>query len=506
MELKKQLNHYDEREFSAFVHAIWNVEVDQSHHDALIAHFDNIVGHPAGSDLLFYSDAWVSGNPNSPSYILAKIKAWHRRNGRAAFKDQVLPPSPSVRQTLSPEQRVLQNSTRNLQRARDLAAKIQVGERDFKHKAAQLEKALVPVPDTGAPARQLADSVSVLHTLEAAQHQAKRALGVLERLQMSVKFDLDAARRDVKSPFFKPAIQAVVLREMEAASEQYGVALAAAQSWHAPLYARGVALIERLETRVSTLARATNSGPGYTPMMLNASARTANLHPQLLTARGLIRDVAQHQRSLVRTFISAVAELEWQGASLEDEHTGTYADVMEFVLSTPSDDPRFAFTVPLTAISDSEPIDWQTLASSHAEVQLPLRLCSMVKDATSGSVTGVKPATQYIHVAMTLTQGSVVSSHVRVRPAQWDASRQLYTFTGEGEVPVTVAWHAMRPAYANEDHSRPPSVGYLNIPKVPRIEAYSDLEHVQFDDYVVVFPPGSGLAPLYLMFRDRRDL
>ncbi|WP_346656660.1 S-type pyocin domain-containing protein [Pseudomonas sp. SWRI77] len=29
---------------------------------------------------------------------------------------------------------------------------------------------------------------------------------------------------------------------------------------------------------------------------------------------------------------------------------------------------------------------------------------------------------------------------------------------------------------------------------------------MQFDDYIVVFPPASGMAPLYLMFRDRREL
>ncbi|MFK3816660.1 S-type pyocin domain-containing protein [Pseudomonas sp. NPDC089407] len=49
-------------------------------------------------------------------------------------------------------------------------------------------------------------------------------------------------------------------------------------------------------------------------------------------------------------------------------------------------------------------------------------------------------------------------------------------------------------------------MSYLHMPNVPIIERFTDLRQVRFDDYIVVFPPQSGLAPLYVMFRDRREL
>ncbi|MFR0715506.1 S-type pyocin domain-containing protein [Enterobacterales bacterium BD_CKDN230030183-1A_HGKHYDSX7] len=135
-----------------------------------------------------------------------------------------------------------------------------------------------------------------------------------------------------------------------------------------------------------------------------------------------------------------------------------------------------------------------------------MRLCSKVKGTSTGSVTGIKPWTRYSHVVMTSTQGSVVPSQVRVRAARWDASRKSFAFTSEGEAPVTITWQTMRAAYADQDTSRPASVGYLRIPEVPLIEKFPALRDVLFDDYIVVFPEGSGMSPLYLMFRDRREL
>lgn len=81
MELKKQLNHYDEREFSAFVQAIWNVEVDASHHDALIAHFDKVVGHPSGSDLLFYSELAFGFAENEIEEARRQLHTLHEQRG-----------------------------------------------------------------------------------------------------------------------------------------------------------------------------------------------------------------------------------------------------------------------------------------------------------------------------------------------------------------------------------------------------------------------------------------
>ncbi|MEN4826062.1 bacteriocin immunity protein [Pseudomonas sp. P39-UII1] len=55
MDLRSSLDH-EEQSFLRLVDDIWQVETDKVSHDTLITHFSNIVGHPAGSDLLFYPE------------------------------------------------------------------------------------------------------------------------------------------------------------------------------------------------------------------------------------------------------------------------------------------------------------------------------------------------------------------------------------------------------------------------------------------------------------------
>ena len=505
MNFEKQLLDYDEQTFLALVNTIWDVDGKKSEHNYLIAHFDQIIGHPAGSDLLFYSNAADDGTVNSPSYVVETVKWWHQQNGRAAFKDQVLQPPP-IHQTLTRQQRADQSSNLNLEKVRRLVAEVHAAEQQAMHQLAVLQQRLAVDPVAGTPEQQLVASHATLRDLEISQHQAKRAVRQLENLQMPVKFALDGAVRDASSPFLSPAIQAVALQEMTACSQRHAAALANVQARHPDLYARGVTLIESLESRIAQLAKATASGPGHGPLTLTAVAHGASLHPALLTAQGLSREVAQYQHQLITTFRSAVAELEWQAASVQGDHPGTYAEVVEFVLGTPSDDPRFALTVPLVEIFAGEDLNWTDLAAGRAEVHLPLRLCSTVRGAQSLSTTGVKPFTRYSHILMTLTQGKVVPSNVRVRAAVWDDARQVFAFTSEGQAPVSVTWQAGHAAYLPLDPARPSSIGYLRMPNVPLIDHFADLSQVQFDDYIVVFPNDSGMGPLYIMFRDRRAL
>lgn len=504
MKFENRLQDYDEHSFLSLVTCIWNAENNRAEHNSLIEHFDQIIGHPAGSDLLFYSTADETGNVNSPAYIVSTIKSWHQQSGRVAFKGQILQ-APPVRQSLTREQRATESSNRNLEKVRQLVAEIHAAEQQATLQLAALEQQLAIDPVASSPEQQLAASLAALQALESIQHQAKRSVGQLERLQMPVKFTREGAVRDASSTFLNAGIQAVVLQEINAGSQRHAAALAMAQGCHPALYARGVTLIESLEARIAQLAKALANGPGHEPLTLTAAAHSASLYPALLTARGLSREVAQQQHRLTRTFRSALAELEWQASSMQSDHPGTYADVVEFVLSTPSDDPRFALTVPLIEMLDGELLDWAALAAAQAEVELPVRLCSMVTGARSATTTGVKPFTRYSHVVMTSTLGAMVPSGVRVRAARWDVTRQELAFTSDGEAPVTVLWQKDGISSVREELSRPPGIGYLRMPEVPVIERFADLSQLRFDDYVVVFPPETGMAPLYMMFRDRRE-
>nr|WP_273909031.1 S-type pyocin domain-containing protein [Pseudomonas fontis] len=47
--------------------------------------------------------------------------------------------------------------------------------------------------------------------------------------------------------------------------------------------------------------------------------------------------------------------------------------------------------------------------------------------------------------------------------------------------------------------------GAVATPVQPQIETYPALVDLDFDDYIVWFPADSGLKPVYVAFRDRRD-
>ncbi|CAB5670611.1 Microcin-E9 immunity protein [Delftia tsuruhatensis] len=82
MELKRNLSDYTEQEFIIFIHAIlnWRTEDERSE---LIAHFNSVVPHPDGSDLIYYPQV---GADDSPEGITAIIKAWCATNRLPGFK------------------------------------------------------------------------------------------------------------------------------------------------------------------------------------------------------------------------------------------------------------------------------------------------------------------------------------------------------------------------------------------------------------------------------------
>ncbi|MEG0245789.1 MAG: S-type pyocin domain-containing protein [Pseudomonas sp.] len=499
---------YTEPEFLGFVQRIWNVEDAKSEHDALIAHFDNVIGHPAGTDLLFYSGNRRTGNANSPHAVVATIKSWYQENGRAAFKNQAMPAPPPSTVAVSAKERAIQSSNRNLGNVRKLLEDIQSAEQSATEQFADLERLLAAAPSSGTPQQQLAASLQALRSLESGQHMTARAVSQLKRLELSVKFSLEGAQRDMHSSFLDPGIQAIVLREITQGSQRYAAAIASATPRHSALFARGAALIDSLLAQITRLSVITDSGPGRSPLQLRGIAHTVGLRPQLLTSGGVSRGTREQMHHLLKTFRSAVAELEWQATSLGGDHPGTYAQVMEFTLSTPSDDPRFAVCVPLVELFQAGPLDWQQLARVKAEVELPLRLCSAEREANTGRRnTGVKVFTKHSHVFMTLTSGAVVPSRVPVRQANWDATLQAFVFTVDGNAGITLQWGKEAfAADASKSVNRPPSVGFLSMPPVPLVGSFARLEDVRFDDYVVVFPADSDLAPVYVMFRDLREL
>ncbi|WP_371228743.1 bacteriocin immunity protein [Pseudomonas sp. QE6] len=82
MNLKSNLSDYTERDFIAFINAILNAGTEDER-GTMVEHFNLIVPHPAGSDLLYYPE---SGADDSPEGVTATIKVWCAAHGVPGFK------------------------------------------------------------------------------------------------------------------------------------------------------------------------------------------------------------------------------------------------------------------------------------------------------------------------------------------------------------------------------------------------------------------------------------
>jgi hypothetical protein len=151
--------------------------------------------------------------------------------------------------------------------------------------------------------------------------------------------------------------------------------------------------------------------------------------------------------------------------------------------------------------------DWQSLAATNAEVDVAFRMSTGTVATKPGTMfRGLKEILELSRVYITPTNGRVLSSKVRTRAAIWDEHLNRYSFTTEGPAPTTVSWlpPTVLESSTPVERNPPNRMGFIQTPPVPLLEPFVAMEEVQFDDYIVVFPPDSGLDPVYVMFKDRR--
>lgn len=81
-----RLQDYTELEFLNFLRELYSGEGSEAELDKMISHFDEIIGHPLGSDLI------IEVNPDviedqSPEGVIAFIKEWRISQGLPGFKE-----------------------------------------------------------------------------------------------------------------------------------------------------------------------------------------------------------------------------------------------------------------------------------------------------------------------------------------------------------------------------------------------------------------------------------
>lgn len=161
---------------------------------------------------------------------------------------------------------------------------------------------------------------------------------------------------------------------------------------------------------------------------------------------------------------------------------------------------NYLLSVPLTELSIELDSAAQTQAVERAVIDLPLRM---------GEVQTLGEPTE-LFVAN--TDGQVIPSAVPVLKAAYDAQSGQYAVVTDDVPPRTLTW---TPAVEPTDSSTslppaPPSpthlIGPILEPLQGRLDTYPDLPDFGFDDVVIIFPSDSGLPPLYVMFKSRRNM
>lgn len=500
MELKSNLQDYTEPEFLSFVEKIWAVDVRKQDHDRLIDHFDRIVGHPKGADLLFYPDD--QANAHSAGGVLYYVKDWYAKQGKAAFKGGVAPKPAPARPTVasSAAERALTSSKQNLAKVQKIAADVAVAEQAVETAFAHFDQLQGTLPSG------IDELESQISSWEAAQQEALTAVRKFEFLKMSIQFAKDDAQRSLGRPFLDATLQQTVFQQITRTHDRYIAQLPVIAQRHRDLQTRVEAMLDAAEEQLVRMRSLAGTGPTKTRTSVTAPAAFANSRPHVLV-NGASSPGDSLLVALQKAIRSAVAEFTWLITSGTEEHRGQYAAVLQFDFASRGADHRYGLSVPLTELLQIEGHDWQSLAATNAEVDVAFRMSTGTVATKPGTMfRGLKEILELSRVYITPTNGSVLSSKVRTRAAIWDEPLNRYSFTAEGLAPTTVSW---LPPVALEsstpvERNQPNRMGFIQTPPLPLLEPFVAIEEVQFDDYIVVFPPGSGLDPVYVMFKDRR--
>jgi hypothetical protein len=213
MELKAKLKDYTEPEFQALVNRIWAVDLPKQDHDRLIRHFDGIVGHPNGADLLFYSEDEY--NMNSPELVVAYVNEWWQRQGLAAFKGKSVSlraPMPYV-----PQQRAAQS----LAGVQKIVAELAGSEQTVEVSLGLLDQRIKHLHNQQNNEVGINEREANLRALEVAEYEARAAVRQYEFWKTRVEFTRSVALRDQTDTRSEQALWQSIVQQISATYERY---------------------------------------------------------------------------------------------------------------------------------------------------------------------------------------------------------------------------------------------------------------------------------------------
>jgi hypothetical protein len=498
MELKSTLKEYTAAQFQTLVNRIWAVDLPQQDHNRLINHFDRIVGHPKGADLLFTPDE--TGMFDGPESVVQQVRQWHRTQGLAAFQDEgVYEPPPRVR--ITPVQR-------SLSEVQKIAADVAISEQSVEQALAAFGQGVQHFRALQGGALDISAQENNIRALELAQHDSYLSTRKLDFFKMRIEFSKNSAQSNLKYAQSEQTQWQGIAQQINATYDRYMARLTAVNQRHRALHDEAEALL--IAAQQALMASRTSAGvnPALTVQPVHGSLVLAGKRSDLLLEDAPSALRFSQQVDLQKAIRSAVAELTWQNASVESVDEKHRAAVLQFEFTSRADVKAFAISVPLSELLPIEGQNWLLLAADRSEVDIPFRMGSAVVPAKPGSMfRGLREVRSLEQVYITATRRSL-SATVRVRGAQPDEQPNSYSFTADGAASVTVRWTA-----AAAVETRVPAaptltrrVGFVYSPPVPTPELVpGKVENTPIDDYIVVFPSEAGLDPLYVMFGRRGE-
>jgi len=515
MELKATLQEYTQPEFLAFVEKIWAVDVRKQEHDLLITHFDRVSEHPKGADLIFHPGREFNALGHGARFVVQCVKEWHNRQGKTAFKGEVLPVvkvTPAVR--LSASEQASQRASNELSNAQKLDSDLQLAGMAADQALTLLESCVkqlhVPVlaGSTEENNRNLSVLLKQVDALEEGQFSAHNKVHKFAFFKMSVKSAKSNAERNIKNSFFDKAIQVQVLALSVATHDRYGGRLAALQQRQRDIHIIAQEVQARAEEMIIRLRGPFNRlSPAHERIFELSLSDTAD-KPSFMSTGTAVK--TEYLKGLGAALRSAIAEFSWQITSSTDPLTH-YASILEFDFANVVDYQRYGLSVPLSEFIPLEGRSWQSLAQAKGDVYVPFRLGSGTVATKPGShFRWLKEIKELSQVYVTATNGTTLPSFVKVRAALWDSQRNKYVFTADGLLPMSIEWTLPRTLQDNqlpntELSAGRKSVGFIHTPILPLLETHTLIDDVEFDDYVVVFPVDSGIDPLYVMFKGDKE-
>jgi len=159
---------------------------------------------------------------------------------------------------------------------------------------------------------------------------------------------------------------------------------------------------------------------------------------------------------------------------------------------------RYALGIPISTLVPD--LDESTISSAvNGTIDLPVRMSSRTTADGRSEVFVVN------------ADGASVPSRVKVVTATYDPGQKVYTVTTSDIPPRTLIWTPISAA-GDSSTTLPPAppethvyAGADTIPVEGRVDSFPAVVEAGFDDFIIVFPVDSGLPPIYVMFRDRRE-